>query len=169
MASPNFMALLKGRPTTDLLGTVTGPETGASSIACTVATLAMTKAEHAGRLIILDRAAGIAVTLPPASGSGAVYRFFVKTTITSNTTTIKVANASDSMLGMALTFPDDAAPVGGWAVTANDDTITINGSSQGGYLGDQITITDVATNLFMVLACLRQTGTEATPFSASVT
>jgi len=168
MASPNFMALLKGRATTDLLGSTTGPETGTPSTTCTVATLAMTKAQHAGRLIVLDKADGIAVTLPPASGSGAAYRFFVKTTITSNTTTIKVANTSDSMLGMALTFPDDAAPVGGWAVVANDDTITINGSSQGGYLGDQITITDVATNLFMVLACLRQTGTEATPFSASV-
>jgi hypothetical protein len=168
MGNPNFMALLKGRPTTDLLGSVTGPATGAPSIVCTVATLAMTKARHAGQLIVLDKVDGIAVTLPPASGSGAVYRFFVRSTITSSSTTIKVANTSDSMLGMALTFPDDAAPVGGWAVVANDDTITLNGSSLGGYLGDQITITDVATNLFMVLACLRQTGTEATPFSATV-
>ena len=168
MASPNFMALLKGRATTDLLGSITGPETGTAPTTCTVATLAMTKAQHAGRLIVLDKADGIAVTLPPASGSGAVYRFFVKTTATSDIT-IKVANASDSMLGMALTFPDDAAPVGGWGVVADDDTITLNGTTKGGYLGDQITITDVATNLFMVLACLKQTGSEATPFSATVT
>ena len=66
----------------------------------TSSTLAVTKALHNGRTITLNRAAGIAVTLPASLGDGSVYRFVIGTTITSNSTTIKVANTSDAYQGL---------------------------------------------------------------------
>jgi len=51
-------------------------------VTITDATLAVTQALHEGKLVVLDRAGGVAVTLPAATGSGARYRFFVKTTFT---------------------------------------------------------------------------------------
>lgn len=135
---------------------------------CTASTLAVTLASHDKKIVTLNRAAGIAVTLPAASGSGAVYTFHINTAVTSNTTTIKVANASDVMTGKAFVISDGAAAVLGYAAGASDDTITLDGSTTGGLKGDVIVIKDVATNLFHVLAHTSATGSEATPFSATV-
>ena len=122
----------------------------------------------ANKPLILDRAAGVTVTLPAATGTGNSYKFFVKTTITSNNYIIKVANASDSFLGRAIACADGGSGINGFEVTADDDTITLNGSTKGGYAGDTIELTDIATNLFVVNAFINQTAVEASPFSASV-
>jgi hypothetical protein len=119
-------------------------------------------------MVTLNRAAGITVTLPAATGTGSVYRFLVGTTVTSNTTVIKVANASDTMTGSAYVISDGSAAVLGYRTGATDDTITLDGSTTGGIKGDTIQITDVATNLFAVQVLSAATGTEATPFSATV-
>jgi hypothetical protein len=141
---------------------------GGGVVDATAATLTVTQAAHANRTVTLNRAAGVTVTLPAASGTGDIYRFFVGTTVTSNNDIIKVANASDSMVGNAYVNQDAGGGVTGFEVAANDDTITLNGSTTGGIKGDYIEITDVATNLFSVRAFLSGTGTEATPFSATV-
>lgn len=146
----------------------TGAFLGATPVNATAATLAVTAATHGGRVVTLNRAAGITATLPAASGTGTVFRFLVGTTVTSNTTVIKVANASDVMTGSAYVISDGAAAVLGYRTAATDDTITLNGTTTGGLLGDQITVTDVGTNLFMVSVLSAATGTEATPFSATV-
>lgn len=148
-------------------GNVTGASV-ASPVAATASTLTVTAAAHAGRAVALNRAAGIAVTLPAATGTGAVYQFIIVAAITSNATTIKVANASDIMTGNAYVLSDGSAAVLGYTTGASDDTISLNGSTTGGLKGDIITITDVATNVYHVLAHTAATGTEATPFSATV-
>lgn len=134
----------------------------------TAATLTVTAAAHGGRLVTLNRAAGIAVTLPAATGSGAKFRFFLGTTVTSNTTTIKVANATDTMVGFALVLQDAADTMVGFEASGTHDTITWNGSTTGGIKGDEAEIQDVATNLFRVRVIQSATGIEATPFSATV-
>ena len=139
-----------------------------SIVTVTAATLTITEALHAGRTILLDRAAGVTCTLPAASGSGNIYNFFVKTTVTSNSDIIKVANASDVMSGLALTFQDGGDTVVGFETAANSDTITLNGTTTGGIAGGQIVLQDVATNLWRVNIQQSATGTEATPFSATV-
>lgn len=136
--------------------------------AVTASTLTVTAESHAGKTIVLDRAAGIAVTLPAASGTGDKYRFVLKTTITSNATTVKVANASDIMAGFALQSQDAGATMQMFETGATDDTVTLNGTTLGGIKGDIIELEDVATNLWSVRATLAATGTEATPFSATV-
>lgn len=138
-----------------------------SPVNATAATLTVTAADHADRTVTLNRAGGIAITLPNATGSGAVYTFIVGTTFTSSAT-IKVPDASTVFRGRCFTISDGAAAVLGYATAADSDTITLTGTTSGGYLGDHIIITDMAANVFGVLVLTASTGSEATPFSATV-
>ena len=152
-----------------LLGNMNGSVLSTTPISATGATLTCTKDVHAGRTIVISAVAGCAVTLPAATGTGSVYRFVIGATITSNTTTIKVANATDVMSGRAFVISDNAAAVLGYAtVAASSDTITLDGSTKGGIIGDQIEIIDAIAGTFAVRVFTAGTGTEATPFSATV-
>ena len=133
------------------------------------ATVTLTEADHAGKIVVLARAAGVTVTLPATSGNGAKYTIVVRTAVSSNSDIVKVGNTSDSMVGRALACADDAGnAVKGFEVVSGDDTITLDGSTTGGKAGDKIELIDIGGNLFAVNAFLNQTGTEATPFSATV-
>ena len=166
-----FVGSVTGGITGDVTGNLTGNVTGAvlasTPVNATAATLAVAQATHGGRVVTLNRAAGIAVTLPAATGSGAFYRFFIGTTVTSNTTTIKVTG-NDTMSGLALMAQDAADTVVGWETAADTDTITFDGSTTGGILGDFVELHDVATDKWYVRVTGSSTGTEATPFSATV-
>lgn len=133
----------------------------------TAATLAITEGEHEGRTMTLNRAAGIAVTLPAATGSGARYRFIIGTTVTSNSTTVKVVG-NDTMVGFAHLAQDAADTSVLFGASGTDDTITLNGTTTGGTKGDLIELQDVAADLWHVNMVATATGTEATPFSATV-
>lgn len=131
----------------------------------TASTLTVTRAAHARKTITLSRAAGIAVTLPAATGTGEVYKFFINTAITSNTTTFTCAG-SDKLSGHAWSISDGAAAVLGYNAVAGTSTIvTLDGSTQGGYAGHEITFTDTKSALWSVKSMGKATGTEATPFS----
>jgi len=132
------------------------------------ATVTLTEAAHAGRVVVLNRAAGVTVTLPASNGHGDVYTIVVGTTVSSNSDIVKVANISDSFVGRAIACADGGSTVNGWEVVSGDDTITLNGGTKGGYAGDTIQIIDIGNNLFVVNAFLNQTASEATPFSATV-
>ncbi len=142
--------------------------TGFGLVNCTTSTLTVTAALHNGAIITLNRAAGIAVTLPAASGTGNIYRFFLGTSVTSNTSTIKVANSSDTMVGFVHQLADGGNTANNYEIGGTDDTITMDGSTTGGIKGDYIEIIDIATNLFYVNVKQSATGTEATPMSATV-
>lgn len=134
----------------------------------TDATLAVTLADHDGKTIVVNRAAGSVLTLPAAAGSGARLRIVCKTTITSNALTVQVANASDIMQGVAILAADGGSTSVMFETAADTDTISGNGSTTGGIKGDMIELEDVATNLWQVKVIGSATGTEATPFSAAV-
>jgi hypothetical protein len=140
---------------------------GASPVSVTTATLTANKDDHANRPLVLDRAAGITVTLPAATGTGYTYRFFVKTTFTGNGI-IKVANATDVMTGFATLHQDAADTVATFDTAASSDTITMNGTTSGGLLGSQVELVDLATGLWGVRVETSATGVEVTPFSATV-
>ena len=133
----------------------------------TAATLTMTEIDHAGRTILSNLAATQTITLPRATGSGAMYRFYVKILKTGDLI-IKVANADDSMLGSIHMLQDGGDTSIGFEIAAADDTITLNGSTKGGLAGDRVDICDVLPGLFMVHAWLSGSGSEATPMSAAV-
>jgi len=160
MASTTFSG-----PVTSTAGFISGAD---SLVSVTGATATVTAAAHSGRTVLLDRAAGQALTLPAATGTGNSYKFFVATTITSNSTTIKVADATDIMAGVAIVANDSDASASLFETAADSDTITFNGSTTGGIKGATVELQDVAANLWSVRIVGAATGTEATPFSATV-
>lgn len=134
------------------------------------ATLSVTEASHDGKIILLNSTGGSVCTLPAASGSGALFRFRISVLATSNSHVVKVANASDIMQGVITTVDTDTAgTVTGWATGASDDTITMNRSTTGSAMrGEWVEALDAATNVWLVRGCLANTGSGATPFSATV-
>lgn len=141
-----------------------------SIVNVTSATLTVVPQTHAGKTILLNRAGGIAVTLPAASGSGDEYEFIVGTTFTSNAT-IKVANASDVMVGFA-TFANNGADTANVYETAADsDTYTFDAAISG-LAGGRVKLRDVKLNgttpVWLIDAIESEDGTAATPFSATV-
>lgn len=120
---------------------------------------------HAGRPIVVDRAAGSTLTLPAATGSGLHFRIMLQTTITSNSLVVQVVG-DDVMVGHANLLNSAANEV--FAAGASDDTITMNGSTTGGIAGAVIDLLDIEADTWFVRVESQATGTEATPFSAAV-
>lgn len=141
---------------------------GTNVVNATAATLTVTGSSHRDRVVTLNRAAGIAVTLPDATGTGGIYRFVIGTTVTSDSTTIKVPNADNTMTGVAVVANDTDNSVSGFETASTSDTITFNGTTTGGILGDYVELIDIAADLWHVKVFSSATGTEATPFSATV-
>lgn len=133
----------------------------------TASTLTVTEAAHDSKVVTINAAAGCAVTLPAATGSGAKLHFVIGTAITSNTTTVKVVG-DDTMTGVALLGQDAADTAVLFEAGATADTITFNGSTTGGLKGDSVELIDIAADLWWVRVVGAATGTEATPFSATV-
>ncbi len=132
------------------------------------ASTALTKRTHAGAVCNLSAAAGMTITLPASEGKGARYRLFVRTTVTSNNLVIQVANATDVMQGTCIMAADGGDTAVLFETASTSDTITMNGSTKGGLIGDYIDLEDVATGFWSVRMVCQGTGTEATPFSAAV-
>lgn len=125
-------------------------------------------AYHADATVVVNAAAGLTLTLPAASGTGLAFDIVIGTTVTSNSVAIKVANASDVMTGLAVQAADAGATASAWETAATDDTITFNGTTTGGIKGDRVILKDIAANLWSVTVIGAATGTEASPFSATV-
>ncbi len=145
---------------------------GPRVVPITAATATLTKAAHAGRIIVLNLAAGIAVTLPAATGTGDTYRFIVQTTFT-GAASIKSATGADIMIGQALMGNNTDNSVVAWPATAADtfDTIDLlgTGNSTGGMAGQSIELIDIAANRWFVSIAGDAAGSEATPFANTVT
>lgn len=124
---------------------------------------------HEGKLIMMDgEGSARTFTLPASTGGGSKFTFMVKDVNTSNYV-IKVANASDIMQGTILQKGDDAASLGGFTAGGTADTITLNGTTTGGVSeGDWVELVDAELNKWFVTGITTASGTEATPFSATV-
>ncbi len=132
------------------------------------ASTTLTAKDHGGKLVAINKADGAAITLPEAGGTGVTFRLFIGTTITSNSTTVKVANANDTLVGMVeaatTTFNSGRKEAAG----GTDDTLTMNGTTTGGIVGSYVELQDVAENLWRIKADLVGSGTLATSLSATV-
>lgn len=134
--------------------------------------LSVTEALHDGKTIMMSCAtsplAASTATLPAATGSGTRIRFRVGVVNTANYL-IKVASASDIMQGSITSLQDSADTVVGWETASDSDTITLNGTTTGGVsIGDMIELEDIASGVWAVSGRTTSSGTEATPFSATV-
>lgn len=143
-------------------GFITGVDSLTSAVTASTLTV---DSSYNGKTILISRAAGTAITLPAALGTQAKYRIQLSTSVTSNSTTIKVANSTDIMQGQAIVT---AATPGAFYTTATSDTVTMNGSTQGGLAGSYVELTDIAAGDWLVSAILVGSGSVVTPFSATV-
>lgn len=129
----------------------------------------ITAVDYDGKTILMDgEGSARTFTLPASSGSGAKFRFMVRDVNTSNYV-IKVANTTDIIQGTIHQLGDDAAALGGFTSAGTSDTITLNGTTTGGAAkGDWVEIIDAYSGVFLVTGLTTASGTEATPFSATV-
>lgn len=127
-------------------------------------TMTLTVLEHAGRTIVFP-AAGGTVTLPAAIGSGARFRFYVDILLTT-AVVVKVANTTDVINGVLAVVTDIAGVVVNAAIT--DDTITLNKTTSGGLAGSFFELEDVIAGTWAVTGTLVSSGSEGSPFSATV-
>jgi hypothetical protein len=138
-----------------------------------VGTDAITSAEHAGRILLLGEVGGnadVVLTLPDATGSGNVYEFIVTVTMASNTYKIICPDGDNTITGQIQYLDEDGTSAASFPTVAASDTITLNGGTQGGLVGDTVTLIDIAADKWMVKGLMRvAAGADpATPFSAAV-
>jgi len=136
------------------------------TVTVTDATVSITEGAHAGQRVILNRAAGITATLPDATGSGARYEFILLADATGDHV-IEVANAGDTMMGVAY-LGNDSAGASCFYTADTSDTITLDGTTTGGLKGARVLVDDIAADTYSVMVYSEASGTEATPFSAAV-
>lgn len=128
----------------------------------------LSRKRHAMTELVWNAGTGAALTLPTSTGSGDVYSVRVGVTITNTGLKIQVGNGTDIMQGNAFGVDGDGEPGNAWLTSATSDTLNMDGSTQGGVLGDRVVLVDYKAGFWGVQAWLTQSGTEATPFSAAV-
>ena len=161
---------ISGATTIDGLTTLAG--SFKQAVHTFVATDAITEAEHAGRILLLGEVGGnaaVTLTLPDATGSGNVYEFFVTVQNTSNYV-IKVPDGDNTISGQIMYLDEDGTAVSSFPTVSASDTITINGGTTGGLIGDTIKLVDIAADKFAVQGQMRVAAgaNPSTPFSATV-
>ena len=134
----------------------------------TAATLTATNDVHGDKTVTVNAAAGSTITLPAANGLGTRLRFVVGTTVTSNNLIIQAASAADTLTGIALIAQDAANTTVAFETASTSDTVTMNGTTKGGLKGNIIELEDIAPGVWSINITGAATGTEATPFIASV-
>lgn len=142
-------------------------QVGNTPVNVTAAALTVTPAAHGNRWVTLNRATGVAVTLPAFAGLGLSYRFFIGTA-TSGGTQVFTATGAFLFGGIPMNTDTGAGNLFTCVAAANaggSTTITLDGSTKGGRKGDWVEIIDVGTNVGLVRGMLNGSGTEDTPFS----
>lgn len=154
----------------DLLRTILLSLVGNPLVALTNAAHTLNAEAHDGRTMLLDRAAGVTVTLPTSTGGGAKYRFKVKTLATSNSHIVKVGNTTDIIQGAVHVIDSDTAgTTTGFVTAADSDTITLNRTTTGSVtIGEWLELEDTIKGTWTVRGVLTNSGDGATPFSAAV-
>lgn len=130
-------------------------------------TLTLTSALYNGATIALDTAGGSTITLPASTATGDCFHFLVTVTPTSAQHRLAVVG-NDEFVGLAFVESDnatDAAIAFAAADASDNDHFDMNSSTQGGEVGDRVTVCDLLTDNWQIIAHTRASGTEVTPFN----
>lgn len=136
-------------------------------VTVTATSLTITEALHEGRTVVLNTTASQAFTLPAATGSFGRYRFVCGQTVAGTASSIKVVDSTDTMVGTAIFAADGGNTAVAFEAGATADSILLD-STSGGIDGTIVELEDCAANKWTVRIIGQATGTEATPFSATV-
>lgn len=123
--------------------------------------------EESGSLCLMDRAAGVVYTLPPAA-EGLEYIFQTTVTITSNAAKVITNSTSEFLVGAVLSNNSGATTA--TAYPANGTTIralSSNGTTTGGTIGDCYRVRAISATQWAIEGYVVATGTTATPFATS--
>lgn len=123
--------------------------------------LALTKS-YDNIIVVLSNAAGQAVTVPAATGSGNKFTVIVGETVTSGSITITAPGGSSYHGGTSIRSAADNTAS---SFEATGTTITLDGTTTGGGRGDKFEIIDIAAGIYSVQGLQNGSGTLATPFS----
>ena len=134
-------------------------------VASTGATVTITAAQS-GNVFLLDRASGVAYTLPTPT-AGLNYTFVCTVAVTSNSDTIATANTGTQFImgGVNLVVSASATSKAFFANGTSHSTITMNGTTTGGIIGTQITYIALSTTVWYINGDVGASGTLATPIS----
>ena len=122
-----------------------------------------------GSLVVLDLAAGIAITLPQANSTniGWYCDFLVKTTFTGDMV-ISANRAADLFYGYLMLATDNDGTAAKnkvhFADQSNDDVINADDNTRGRHFGGYFRIEVAAANMLVCSGHLQAVGTSATPF-----
>ena len=159
--------------------------TGPGNVVDADASISLTVASHAGKIVHNDAAGAVTYTLPAINANsdsavagpgadlnnlsniGATFTIFSSITKTGNLV-VQVANANDVMVGSAILIDDTSDNVVGFETVAASDTITLNGTTTGGVTFSRIVCTAISSTQWKVEVTSACTTTPATPFSAAV-
>ena len=130
-------------------------------------------AAHHGRTLLLDNAAGLTVTFPNATGSGATYRFVTLTGLTSGNIIFQVAaNTDGQFVGILnrfefiLTPPYDPLAI---RKVSDIDTITLTQTANGGFTGDEMIFQDIDTDVWFLAGRIICADTSVNPLTSVIT
>ncbi len=141
--------------------------TGPAPVACTA-----TCAPTAGQLSTCSVSTGCTATIPSATGTGAVIRFQVLTTnASSGGEKILLTTVTDTIIGTAVGENSGTAKVFvGNAGTYHSLQMPFSGSQpSGGFAGDLVTCTDVASTVWSCDVKYQAGTTPTTPYNAATT
>lgn len=148
-------------------------DSGTRVITYASATVTLSAASNENRVAVANRANGIEFTLPAADSSavGSRYTIIIGTKVTSNDFIVKVANASDIMVGyiFAQSASGNNCKVWPSAAVAGADMIRFDRGTKGTTdPGQYVQAVCIATNVWSVFGVTAQTATEANPFESGV-
>lgn len=156
------MALSKGKqPLFDIMNTKKKVISGLGA----TATLSV---DDTGSHVLLDRAAGIVVTLPLAV-PGLYYDFTVVTSVTSNSYKVITGAGTELLIGGYTSVDTDTSNAVA-VFTANGSShvaVTMNGTTTGGLSGTKLRFTCLSTTKWLVEGVNNGSGIVATAFATS--
>lgn len=144
---------------------ITGPVPVACGSTCTLGTA------NVGTYTQLNTAAGSVATLPGATGTGTVYRLYISVAVSSNADKVLTNPTTDTIIGTAIGENAGTAKIFvGNAGTFHSLQMPFAGTQpSGGFIGDTMVCTDVATGIWKCDINYQAGATPTTPYSASTT
>lgn len=159
-------------PTASLVATAAelnrAADMSARIITLNATSLAISETHDLATVVLAHTAAASTVTLPAATGSGLKVRFKVGA-VNTNGHKIQVTG-DDTLKGLVTMLDNDSNAVTGYAGTGTDDTITLNGTTTGGAVGDWLELEDIAADIWAISGQLivPAGSNVADPFTAAV-
>jgi len=142
---------------------INGPVPVACGGTCTLG------AANVGAITKLDTAGGSVATLPAATGTGTKYSLVVTVANSSNSDKVLLTTVTDTIIGTAVGENAGTAKVFvGNASTYHSIAMPFAGSQpSGGFVGDEVTCTDIASTIWFCNVKYQAGTTPTTPYSAS--